>query len=120
VSFLDEQPLAFGAVAERYERARPGYPSGAIDEIVARGGLAAGDRVLEVGAGTGKATEPLAARGLAVTALEPSPPMAALLRTKRLKGVTVVESEFESWRAADRFAAVVSVQTWHWIEPEVR
>src|ERR1700712_1812259 len=71
MAFRDEQRLAFGSVAELYDRARPSYPPGAIDDVVAHAGLQTGDTVLEVGAGTGKATVLLAQRGLGVLALEP-------------------------------------------------
>jgi trans-aconitate methyltransferase len=122
VAFLDEQRLAFGLVAELYDRARPSYPATAVDDVIAHGRLSAGDRVLEVGAGTGKATVLLAQRGLQVLALEPSASMAALARAhcEGLAEVEVVETEFESWRAMERYAALVSVQAWHWIAPETR
>jgi SAM-dependent methyltransferase len=120
--FSDEQRLAFGRVAELYDRARPSYPAPAIDALVDYGGLAPGSRVVEVGAGTGKATELLAARGLDVTAIEPSAEMAAVARAKLAgrPGVTVVECAFEAWEPAGRFDAVVSVQAWHWVDPAVR
>jgi hypothetical protein len=38
----------------------------------------------------------------------------------RWPGVTVVESAFEDWIPAERLAAVVSVQAWHWVDPAVR
>jgi SAM-dependent methyltransferase len=122
VSFRDEQRLAFGSVAELYDRARPSYPPGAIDDVVAHAGLQGGDTVLEVGAGTGKATVLLAARGLDVVALEPSASMAAVARAncRDLTGVRVVESDLESWESTERFAAVASVQAWHWVAPQVR
>jgi SAM-dependent methyltransferase len=122
VSFLDAQRLAFGSVAELYDRARPSYPPGAIDDVIAHAGLRRGDTVLEVGAGTGKATVLLAARGLDVVALEPSAAMAAMARAncRELVGVRVIESELEGWEAGERFPALVSVQAWHWIAPEVR
>jgi 2-polyprenyl-3-methyl-5-hydroxy-6-metoxy-1,4-benzoquinol methylase len=43
-------------------------------------GLQPGDWVLEVGAGPGKPTLPLARRGLRITALEPGPALAARAR----------------------------------------
>ncbi|HEY6524293.1 MAG TPA: class I SAM-dependent methyltransferase [Solirubrobacteraceae bacterium] len=120
--FTDEQRLAFGRVAELYDRARPSYPAAAIDALLEYGGLAPGSRIVEVGAGTGKATELLAARGLHVTAIEPSAEMAALARVK-LAGcpaVMILESSFEAWEPGGRFDAVVSVQAWHWVDPAVR
>ena len=120
--YADEQRLAFGRVAELYDRARPSYPAGAIDAVVSHGALAARADVVEVGAGTGKATALLAARGLNVLGLEPSREMAAVARMRcaEYPGVRIVEADFERWRPQARVAAVVSVQAWHWIAPETR
>jgi len=120
--FSDEQRLAFGRVAELYDRARPSYPAAVIDALLRYGGLGAGSRVVEIGAGTGKATELLAARGLEVTAIEPSAGMAAVARVKlaRWARVRIVESSFEDWIAPKRCDAVVSVQAWHWVDPALR
>jgi len=41
---------SFGADAERYDRARPGYPAAMVDRIVA---ASPGPDVLDVGCGTG-------------------------------------------------------------------
>ena len=120
--FSDEQRLAFGRVAELYDRARPSYPAATIDALMQCCGLAPGSRVVEVGAGTGKATELLAARGLEVTAIEPSAGMAAVARVKLASwpAVRIVESTFEDWNPSERCDAVVSVQAWHWVDPAVR
>jgi SAM-dependent methyltransferase len=122
MAFRDEQRLAFGSVAELYDRARPSYPPAAIDDVIAHAGLQDGDTVLEVGAGTGKATVLLAQRGLGVVALEPSAEMALVARDRcgSLGRVRVVETEFERWQATDVFPALVSVQAWHWIAPGIR
>jgi protein-L-isoaspartate O-methyltransferase len=75
----DRRRLSFGAVAEADDRARPSYPPALVGDVLEFVGLdpGSGDRVLEVGAGTGKATVVFAERGANVVALEPSAEMAA-------------------------------------------
>jgi|HubBroStandDraft_6_1064221.scaffolds.fasta_scaffold09485_2 SAM-dependent methyltransferase len=120
--YIDQQRLAFGRVAELYERARPAYPPAAIDALIAAGALHAGDRVLEVGAGTGKLTRMLVERGLAVTALEPDAAMAKVARASlaTFQALEVHEVAFEQWCGPERVRALVSAQAWHWIEPAAR
>lgn len=117
-----ERRLAFGQVAELYDRARPSYPARLVDDVVEFAGVQAGDRVVEVGAGTGKATGPFAARGLAIVALEPSHDMAQIARRKTAgsPNVAIKEIEFERWTPERQYRLVYSAQAWHWIEPRVR
>src|SRR6188508_2821068 len=72
-----ERPLGevFDSVAEDYDLVRQGYPAVLVDAAVARGRLVARSCVLEVGCGTGKLTELLAARELIVDAVDPGPKM---------------------------------------------
>jgi ubiquinone/menaquinone biosynthesis C-methylase UbiE len=49
----------FDQAAEIYDRVRPDYPETLFDDLVALAGLGPGDRLLEVGCATGKATRPL-------------------------------------------------------------
>jgi SAM-dependent methyltransferase len=113
-----EQRLVFGEVADDYQRARPSYPDALFDTIVELTGLRAGDAVLDVGAGTGKVTESLVARGFVVTAVEPSAEMARVLQS-RLPGVTVHLSGFEECAVAPHsFAVMTAGQSWHWVDPE--
>ena len=116
-------PPRFGFDAERYDRVRPSYPARVVDEVVALAGVVEGDPVLEVGAGTGKATVMFAERGLVVHALEPSPAMARVARRKAesYPKVTVEEAAFERWGPAGRqFELVFSAQAWHLVAPDVR
>jgi SAM-dependent methyltransferase len=79
--------------------------------------------VLEIGAGTGKATVALAARGLPVTCLEPDPRMAAVLRrnTRDFPLVVVREAALEEHAGLDgTFGLVLAAQSWHWLDPERR
>jgi SAM-dependent methyltransferase len=121
IGFSDEQRLAFGRVAAQYERARPSYPAAAIDQVLAYAGTRPGELVLEVGAGTGKATRLLVGRGLRVLALEPDPAMAAIARQSTDPGlVEVLDSDFESWRPASRVGLLLCAQAWHWLDPALR
>jgi SAM-dependent methyltransferase len=110
--------------AAAYDRTRPVSPGALFDDLVRLAGLAPGDRVVEIGCGTGQATVPLAERGLAVTAVELGPRLADLARhrTAGFPGVSVAAAAFEDWQdTADTPArAVVSFNALHWIDPAVR
>lgn len=118
-----EQRLVFGEDAELYDRARPSYPPALLDDVAGLVGTPA--RTLDVGCGTGKATVPLARRGLGGVAVEADPSMAAVARRNLAPhpGWRVEVSDFEAWQPGDRLAPfdlVCSAQAWHWIDPEVR
>jgi SAM-dependent methyltransferase len=86
-------------------------------------GLGPGARVAEIGCGTGQATVPLAQRGMAVTAVELGPALAAVAR-RRLAGfpsAQVLAVCFEDWDPhGARFDAVVAVNSLHWVDPQLR
>jgi SAM-dependent methyltransferase len=105
---------SFGAVADTYERARPSYPDAAVDWL-----LPAGARtVLDLGAGTGKLTRSLAARGLEVVAVEPIAEMRASLAAS-LPEVRVLEGTAEAIPLPDDSVDAITVaQAWHWVDPE--
>jgi SAM-dependent methyltransferase len=113
----------FGEVAEAYDRARPGYPPELVEDVAFAAALGAGDRVLEVGCGTGKATVQFAARGLRMLCLEPSTGMAAVATRdcEPFPRVTVKTTSFEEWPVErGAFRLLISAQAWHWLSPDVR
>jgi SAM-dependent methyltransferase len=119
----DELRQTFDTAAERYDRARPGYPSQLFDDLVTVCGLEPGARVLEVGCGTGQATVPLAERGFSIVAVELGPSLAAVARRNlaRFPSVEVVVAAFEDWPLpAEPFDAVVCATAFHWLDPAVR
>jgi SAM-dependent methyltransferase len=117
---MRERRLVFGEVAELYDRHRPAYPERLIDDLVVMAGLDGSQTVLEVGAGTGKATLMLATRGIPVLAVEPSGEMAAVARRNcaAFGDVEIEQSDFERWDPRGRrFPLLVSAQAWHWVQP---
>jgi trans-aconitate methyltransferase len=110
-----ERRGVFGEAAEDYEKARPGYPAELVTDVLAAAGPGP---ALEVGAGTGKATEAFAARGIDVTCIELDPRMASVLRAK--VRATIVVGPFESWRPDRAYGLLYSAQAWHWIDPKRR
>jgi SAM-dependent methyltransferase len=112
----------FDEVAAEYDRVRPAYPDELVDHACAVAGLKGGDRVLEIGCGSGQLTRALLARGLRVTAIEPGRNLIMLAR-QNLEGAGLVE--FENARFEDaalphgQFLAVFSASAVHWVDPAV-
>jgi SAM-dependent methyltransferase len=111
----------FDTVATQYDRRRPTYPGELIDRAMDAAGLTAGDRVLEIGCGTGQLTRDLVARGLHVTAVEPGANLIELAG-RNVHGPGAVEfihGRFEEASPGGGFAAAFSASAIHWIDPDV-
>jgi SAM-dependent methyltransferase len=105
---------SFGAAADAYERARPTYPEAAVDWLLPERART----VLDLGAGTGKLTRSLAARGLEVIAVEPIAKMRASL-TASLPEVRALDGTAEAIPLEDDSVDAITVaQAWHWVDPE--
>ncbi len=113
----DAAARGFERGAADYEAARPGYPPGLVDLLVAELPLGPGRRVLDLAAGTGKLTRLLAPTGTALVAVEP---VAAMRDT--LSGIVpdaeVLEGTAEAIPLPDASVdGVVVAQAFHWFEP---
>jgi SAM-dependent methyltransferase len=115
-----ERREVFGEAVDQYANARPGYPEELVDDVLAYADPASD--VLEVGAGTGKATVAFAARGVSLTCLEPDPRMAARLETEcaSFPNVSIVVARLEQWVVPSKFDALIAAQSWHWVDPARR
>lgn len=114
----DLHPTAqgFDRAARDYDRGRPGYPAAAIELLCDRLPVRPDRRLLDVGAGTGKLTRELAARGAEVVAVEPTAGMRRELRTA-LPGVEVLEGTAEALPLPDASVdAVTAAQAFHWFD----
>jgi SAM-dependent methyltransferase len=112
----------FNEVAVEYDRSRPTYPDVLVDEACELAGIADGDRVLEIGCGTGQLTSSLLARGLRVTALEPGDQL-ILLAEENLRDagdVEFVHARLEDTQLPrESYEAVFSASAIHWVDPDI-
>ncbi|MCC9307268.1 class I SAM-dependent methyltransferase [Kitasatospora sp. RB6PN24] len=116
---MSTRALSFGAVAEAYERFRPGYPDELHDLVMTYAGRPV-RTALEIGAGTGKATRLFAEHGVRVTATEPDADMLAELEKTVPAGVTAVRAAFEDLRPGETYDLVYAAAALHWTRPEGR
>lgn len=106
--------LAFGAVAETYDRVRPRYYLPLLDRAQEILGLAASARVLDLAAGTGRLTRELLARFADVVAVEPDPEMRAALDVGEALAGTA-----ETIPLADENVDAVFVgEAFHWFDAD--
>lgn len=112
--------LSFDEAVDAYDGARPRYPGALFDELFPL--LPAAPRIVEVGPGTGKATEDLLARGAVVHGVEIGPAMALRLRANLPSDrLHVTVGDFETVEpsalgiapgAAD---AIFAATAYHWV-----
>ena len=116
---MSGRALSFGAVAEAYERFRPGYPVELVDLVMRYAGHPV-RTALEIGAGTGKATRLFAQRVIAVTATEPDEAMLTELRKHVPANVRTVRATFEDLRPTEGYELVYAAAALHWTNPDGR
>jgi SAM-dependent methyltransferase len=109
-----ERSQSFGAIAEDYDRLRPGPPDDAVDWLLPAGCQVA----VDVGAGTGLLTRVLDRKVPRVVAVEPDDRMRAVLRA-RSPGIEALDGRGEAIPLPDASADGVFVSSaWHWMEPK--
>ena len=109
-----DRSLSFGSAAAAYERGRPSYPPEAIDWLLPH----TAQKVLDLGAGTGKLTTRLVERGLEVVAVDPISEMLELLRASLPETRALLGTAEEIPLEDNSVDAVLVAQAWHWVDPE--
>jgi SAM-dependent methyltransferase len=112
----------FNEVAVEYDRNRPAYPDALVDQACEVAGISDGDRVLEIGCGTGQLTRSLLARGLRVSALEPGDELIRLAEEnlKDSGDVEFVHARLEDAQLpCESYEAVFSASAIHWVDPDL-
>jgi len=117
-----ERGRLFEQIAEEYDRSRLGYSPEIVEAACAIAELTQGSRVLEIGCGTGKLTELLAAHSLSIEAVDPGEQMVEVARRQVGPGadVTFRIERFEDVELPHgAFAAAFSATAFHWVDPAV-
>lgn len=114
----------YQGIANIYDEIRPSYPMELIEDIVSLTGINHRSQLLEVGAGTGKATLIFAEKKFKVIAIEPCEDMAKVLQSKSIHSdyIYVDVTSFEEWENTNSamFDMIFSAQAFHWVDPNVK
>ena len=114
----------YKGIADTYDEIRPSYPDELIEDILCKTGIKSSDRLLEIGAGTGKATIQFAQKGFDIHAIELGEDMAAILMEKcaDYEKVKVTIAPFEQWTSKDnlKYHMIYCAQAFHWLDPNVK
>lgn len=111
----------FSKVIKDYDTARPGYPQELYDTVTDFAGIGAEANVLEVGAGTGQATDLFLQGDFWFDLLEVSDAQVAFLKQKYGANpkVTVKKDYFEQYAAEKRYDLIYSATAFHWVDSSV-
>ncbi|MFB3738133.1 MAG: class I SAM-dependent methyltransferase [Candidatus Velamenicoccus archaeovorus] len=106
----------FEAVADAYERGRPGYPAAAVAHLIEVLRIVPGATVLDLGAGTGKLTALLEPTGADVVAVEPVDAMRSTLE-RRVPRARALAGAAEAIPLEDGSVDAATVaQAFHWFD----
>jgi ubiquinone/menaquinone biosynthesis C-methylase UbiE len=115
----NDNTILFSGKAESYAKARPSYPQEAVDYVCS---LAKADAVFaDIGAGTGKWTELIAARGYEIYAVEPNDDMRKELENtlSLFENVHIIKGTDENTNLpAHSIDIITTAQALHWFNLE--
>ncbi len=112
----------FDRIPEEFDRYRPRYSRELFDFLIGYAGIGPGKQVLELGPGTGQATEPVLDTGCDYLAIELGEHLCAKMREKygARPNFTIVNGDFVTHDFGDaRFDMIYSAATIQWIPERI-
>ncbi|MBL4937689.1 methyltransferase domain-containing protein [Clostridium sp. YIM B02515] len=119
-----QRKYAFDKVAEEYDRIRPTYPIKVFKDIIEYSNLKQDDNIIEIGCGTGQATEGFVNLGYTnITAVELGKDLCKIAadKFKHYKNINIFHSDFEGWKEkqGQKFDLAISATAFHWIKQNI-
>lgn len=108
----------FNLAADYYDKFRPSYPVEIIDLLTRKTGISAGSNLMEIGAGSGKATELIKDSGYHICCIEPGKDLVAkgMIKFSDNPMIKYECTRFENYDAAKNFYDVIfAAQAFHWV-----
>ncbi len=108
----------FDKAAEYYDKFRPGYPKEIIETIIEKTKLSNNSKTLEIGAGSGKATEYFKDYGFSIRCIEPGK---NLVKNGQIKYKDYSNIKFECGRfeelepVSEKYDLIFAAQSFHWV-----
>lgn len=112
----------FDEVVLNYEKRRPNYGTELFKDVIKYGEIIEDKSLLEIGCGTGQATEPFLKTKCKVTAVELGEKLTSYTREKfkAYKNFNIICSPFEDYDGDDnKFDMLYSATAFHWIPDEI-
>ncbi len=111
--------MSFSSISDEYDKNRIDYPEELIDFIISK--IKDKSNILEIGAGTGIASEMFAKKGFSLSLVEPSKNLLDIAK-KKLQSYKMAyfNDSFENVNLPENsFDLVFSAQAFHWIDPDI-
>ena len=111
----------FNQAADYYDRFRPSYPKEIVDSLISVTGISEGANLLEIGSGSGKATELFVDKGYQILAVDPGQDLVKR-GNERFggKGVSFEVGRFEEFDLKEQYYDVIyAAQSFHWVPQPV-
>lgn len=108
----------FDKAAEYYDKFRPGYPKEIIEAMIEETKLSNQSKTLEIGAGSGKATEYFKDYGFSIRCIEPGE---NLVKNGRIKYKEYSNIKFDCGRfeelepVSEKYDLIFAAQSFHWV-----
>lgn len=112
----------FDRIPEQFDRWRPRYCAELFDDLIEYANLGSGSSALEIGPGTGQATEPILKTGCLYMAIELGENFVAFMRNKfdHDPNFQIVNADFETFDfGSNRFDLVYSAAAFQWIPEKI-